>query len=1045
MSDGHDELIKEYLIESQEHLANIETDLLAIEAAGANIDEILVNKVFRAAHSIKGGAGFFNLSKIQELAHKTENVLDMIRSRQMVPNPEIINILLLAFDKLREMIHGYQDSNTTDITEHVVALTGLTTAHLPQEQKTSVTSVVEVTPPKGSKPLKVSEFDLNSALKTGHTVYLIEFDMIHDVHRMGRNPLTIFNGLLACGRILECAVDLGAVGSLDDDSANNIPLNVVFASMLPLEGIPSVVDLPEDKIKVLHRPAEVQQLAAEPAAAPAATVEEAPASAPAVTPAAEPQAVTTPKAAPATTAAAGSSQVDSSLRVSVSLLETLMNLAGELVLSRNQLVEAIARNDTRSVNASGQRINLVTSELQETIMQTRMQPIGNILNKFPRVVRDLAKELKKDIQLQLSGKDVEMDKTIVEGLSDPLTHMVRNAVDHGVEAPEVRIRSGKPAQGKVTIKAYHEAGQVVVEIADDGKGLDPQKIANAALNKGLITKEQLKTMSAKEMMALVFLPGLSTAEKVTDVSGRGVGMDVVKTNLDKLGGKVEIESEIGKGTNFRIKLPLTLAIIPSLLVSVGGERFAVPQVNVNELIRISADQIQKRIEIVGDAEVLLLRGNLIPIVHLSDVLGIEKTFIDESGQRHIDRRAIADRRSPKHDLFENTQGDEDKDTAANRRTTDRRFHARSDMNIVVVTAGIFQYGLIVEELHDTVEIVVKPLGRHLKGLREYAGATIMGDGRVAIILDVAGIANKVSLTSLSGSTRAKELSEEAETAREKRQDVQSFLLFRNAPQEQCAVPLDLVARIEQVSGNQVEMIGGKRSMQYRGATLPLVTLSDAASVSTLADDQERVVVVFEISGKEIGLLAAMPVDVIETSVVIDQNTLKQKGIMGSAIINELTTMIIDIHELVETVAPELAQNERREKNVVAGEAPVVLLAEDSDFFRAQVRKFIESDGYQVIAGEDGQAAWEMLQEKGDIVKIVVTDIEMPRMTGLEFTQKIRGDQRFAHLPIIALTSLASEEDIAKGKSLGVSDYQIKLDKEKLLDGIRRLLNESAAA
>jgi two-component system chemotaxis sensor kinase CheA len=398
------------------------------------------------------------------------------------------------------------------------------------------------------------------------------------------------------------------------------------------------------------------------------------------------------------------------LRVSVELLESLMNLAGELVLSRNQLRSVLNQSACKGVQASFQRINLVTSELQDAIMHTRMQPIGNVLGKFPRVVRDMARAMKKDIQLDIRGKDVGLDKSLIEGLSDPLTHMVRNAADHGIESVEDRLRAGKRATGTMRIEARHEAGQVVVEIADDGRGLDPEKIAGAALKRGLITKEMAASMSEKEKMDLIFMPGLSTAEKVTDVSGRGVGMDVVKTNLARLGGKVEIESEPGQGTLFRIKLPLTLAIIPSLVVSVNGERFAIPQISVVELIRIRAEKIKERVEVIGDAEVLLLRDELIPIVRFADVLGIPRTYTNtETGETYGDRRnQLADRRA---NLAQSGEADEDAASRLQQRQAeDRRQAAASDLEIVVVTTGAMKYGLVVESFHTGEEIVVKPWG-----------------------------------------------------------------------------------------------------------------------------------------------------------------------------------------------------------------------------------------------------------------------------------------------------------------------------------------------
>ncbi len=528
------------------------------------------------------------------------------------------------------------------------------------------------------------------------------------------------------------------------------------------------------------------------------------------------------------------------------------------------------------------------------------------------------------------------------------------------------------------------------------------------------------------------------------MSGRGVGMDVVKTNLDLLGGKVEVDSVPGKGTNITIRLPLTLAIIPSLLLSVNGERFAIPQVHVSELIHISADQIQKRIEIVGNSEVLMLRGALIPLVRLSDILGIEKQIENsETNTLTADQRArLADRRSPKYD-FDSAEPIVEKaalETDMRKRSAiESRYHATSNLNIVVITTGAMQYGLVVDQLHDTVEIVVKPLGRHFKGLREYAGATILGDGNVALILDASGIAAKTGLVSMAGSRRAQELS--AETAREESSEEHSLLTFRNAPHEYCAIPMDLVVRILQVQNEQIEWAGGRRTMQYRNASLPLVTLKDTAQVSELLPNQEKAVVIFNVLGHEVGLLAGMPVDVLETKAAIDHKTLHQKGVLGSAILDGNTTLILDIFEMVATLHPDWAAEAEQNGTQSTGSGDVILLAEDSDFFRGQVRRYLESDGYSVISAVDGQEAWELLQSNSDKVRLVLTDIEMPRMDGLGLTRAIRADQRYNALPIIALTSLASEEDNSRGYSAGVNEYQVKLDREKLLEGIRNLLQK----
>ncbi|MCK5680458.1 chemotaxis protein CheW, partial [bacterium] len=694
--------------------------------------------------------------------------------------------------------------------------------------------------------------------------------------------------------------------------------------------------------------------------------------------------------------------------------------------------------------------------LQEAIMMTRMQPIGSVFNKFPRIVRDMSQQLNKDINLVITGKDVELDKTIVEGLNDPLTHLIRNSADHGIELPETRVAADKPRAGRIDLKAYHEAGQVNIEITDDGGGLDAERIADKALEKGMISADQHATMSRKEKMALILLPSLSTAEKVTDVSGRGVGMDVVKSNIDQLGGQIEISSETGKGTTIRIKLPLTLAIIPSLLVSIGNERFALPQVNVSELVRVGAAQIKDRIERVGDSEVMPLRGELIPLIRLSTALGIKKTVIDpESGEKIDDRRElIADRRSPETDADKSLSADLEAESNEQKRSgEERRYKASSDLNIVVVSAGLFKYGLVVDDLHDSIEIVVKPLGRHLKQLSNYAGATIMGDGRVALILDVGGVAKLANLSSMAGSKRAQDLLDASDGSKTK--DHQALLLFNNGPKEPCAVPLDIVERVEQVNFEDIETKSGQKVIKYRDGSLPLFSLADVADTTELNKDQELIVIVFTVADREIGLMASEPVDTLEIKSVIDHDTLKGTGIMGSAIIKDETTLIIDIHEIVETLKPDWFKRRRQQKDrkkeaqrqaategttYVPPSIKKILLVEDSDFFRAQLKKYIDDDERQCIQAEDGLIAWNWLQEHPDELSLIITDIEMPNMNGFELCQNIRNDHRFDHIKIIAVTSLAADEHIAKGKSVGIDDYQIKLDKEKLLASIDKNIN-----
>ena len=737
---------------------------------------------------------------------------------------------------------------------------------------------------------------------------------------------------------------------------------------------------------------------------------------------------------------------EDTLRVNVGLLDTLMNLAGELVLSRNQFQAAIVQNNHRLLNSAGQRLSQVTSEIQDAIMRTRLQPIENVFSKLPRVVRDLSNNLGKEVKLDIRGKEVALDRSLVEGLSDPLTHMVRNAIDHGIERPDERKRAGKDRTGTLYVEARHEAGQVVIEIADDGKGIDGQRVAQAAVNKGLITAEQLKGMSAQEQISLILLPGLSTAEKVSDVSGRGVGMDVVKTNLDRLGGQLDINSTPGLGSQFRIKLPLTLTIIPALIVSAEGERFAIPQINVEELLRIRPEETKSRIEVVGETEVLLLRDRILPLLRLDEFLGVIPSYADPNTEkRELDRRVhLADRRSPHYteagepviDLEAPRPG-----PPIARRSDGRRSSERGALEIAVVTTGMFQYALVVQAFHNTEEIVVKPLGHHLKESREYAGATILGDGAVALIIDGAGLAAKAELTSAAVTQRARDQEDAEQTESDADQSGHSLLLFRNAPDEHCAIPLGAVRRIERIKPEQVENAGGRRTMKYRDQSLPLVTLSDTAQVQPISGARDLAVIVSNIYGREVGLLGAMPVDVAEAGSTIDGTTHRQKGIAGSAILGGHTTLIADLVELVDSVYPEWGTKANSQGPVAAAgaEQATILLAEDSDFFRSQLRHFLEADGYAVLDAADGEIAWSLLQKNPDKVQLVVTDIEMPNMNGLDLTRHIRADNRVARLPVIALSSLASDEDMAQGKSAGVDDYQIKLDRDALMGRVHSLL------
>ncbi len=1066
-----DETLQMYIEESLDHLGDIESDLLTIEEAGANIDLDLVNNVFRAAHSIKGGAGFMGLTTIKDLSHHLENVLGLIRTKELIPDSGKVSVLLKGFDELETLLNNIETSNEVDVSGHIADLENITKASLPDEQQDLVSEIVDIVLPDGRVFPQVSMFEIQQHQSQGKNIFLVEYDLIHDIQRKEKNPIEVLNNLERTGTIIDSRIDLESVGTLFDEAVPiRIPFQVLYASIIEYDMAETLFDLEPHYIHAVSEDMTVSTRVAEPSAVPIAmpsTDRQTTAPAVAVQPAktqarqAVKTAASTPSAAPAApkprkTAAQEKpvpvkpekepnvgAKPQTSLRVNVGLLDTLMNLAGELVLSRNQLLQGITSSNGKATELSSQRIDMITSELQEAIMRTRMQPIANILNKFTRVVRDLSQQLGKSIDLEIEGKDVELDKTILESINDPLTHLVRNSVDHGIETPAERERMGKNATGKIVLRAFHEAGQVNLVISDDGKGLDPDKIAVSAVEKGLMTEQQVDGMSEKQKMELIMLPGFSTAKEVTDVSGRGVGMDVVTTNIESLGGIIELDSTPGKGTDIQIKLPLTLAIIPSQITSVGNERYAVPQVNLNELLRIPAGQVKEKIEKVGDAAVVRLRGELLPLLNLSEMLGIEKKYKDpERDEALLDRRHnLADRRSKQHIITEDgfvVTGPDQEQDHPERTKEDRRYHAASAMNIAVVSAGAFKYGLVVDQLYDSEEIVVKPVGRHLKKCSAYAGATIMGDGKVALILDISNLAQMADLSSLS---EAGQMAREAEAAAEAAKDKAALLTFKNCDTEHFAAPLSIVERIERIQTSAIERIGDRKVVQYRGGALPLYELSQVADFSPLPEKEFQEVIVFKIKDRELGLMVTPPVDALEVILDVDEGTLKQPAVSGSMIINNHTTLLVDIFEMVKILNPDWFKEEAGivAKTVESG-GKIVLFAEDSAFFRNQVKTFLEEDGLKVIEAEDGLIAWELLKERVNEIDLVVTDLEMPNMDGFELTKRIKTDPKYAHLDVIALTSLASDAHIEKGKKVGIDEYEIKLDREKLMRLIRKKLN-----
>lgn len=1069
-----DEVIELFLEESREHLNGIEHGLLAIETEGENVSEEIINDVFRAIHSIKGGAGFLGFNNVKELSHDMENLLNLLRSKEILPSPDVITPLLSAADLLKNMINDARSSEEMDITEHITSLRTIITASLTDNNKQSLDNKIRILQSGGKEIFQISEFDLEQFHKAGKHIYLVEYDLIKDIQNKGKTPMEVISDLQKTGVFIDSKVDVDAVGNIDANiETMSIPFFILFATVLDTEVIGTMVEIDPSRIQKLSE-SDMNESVESPSDTnkvkktvvvtenkqeekPAETEEVLPQEPHVEEGIASTDSCTDKKPDNSTLKQQKQSMSDNlsdnTLRVNIKILNTLMTLAGELVLARNQLVQTVSSWDKASVENTSQRIDLITAELQEAIMSTRMQPIGNVFNKFRRVVRDMSMSLGKEVNLIIEGEDVELDKTIIEAIGDPLTHLVRNAVDHGLERKKDRVKNGKKPVGVIKLKAFHEAGQVIIEIEDDGRGINTDSIKKKALENGLYNKTQLDNMMEKEIINLIFYPGFSMAEKITDISGRGVGMDVVRTNLSKLGGIIDINTIVGLGSKFRIKLPLTLAIIPSLLVSVENERYAIPQVNLVELVRVPASQVKNKIEKIGSSLVIRLRGDLLPLIRFRDIAKITSdTYIDPAtGDECSNRREnLVDRRNNlSKEMSEPLQQEQEADKSLSlhkgknqqkRKGKDRRYRANSAINIVVVAAGDFHYGIIVDNLLDSEEIVVKPLGRHLQGCREYAGATILGDGHVALILDVVGISKNMELES-----NAREVEKESvmrtvdknKTA----ENAQSLLVIENASAEYFAIPLGLISRIERITKDDIETLGGRRVVKYRGGSLLLFSIEEAVDVKPRTDMDNPYIVVFPVAGREVGILVSHVVDIVDAAVEIDEVTFIQPGIVGSVRIMDKIILLLDLYNIIARLMPEWV-NEIKNKTS-QDDNPTILIVEDSDFFRNQIKGFIEDAGFNVLSACDGLEGLELLDQHVEDIDIILTDIEMPNMDGLTMTKKIRSDTRFELIPIIAITSVAGDVATSKGREAGITEYMIKLDRENILEVVKRELTAAS--
>ncbi|MFZ0963307.1 MAG: chemotaxis protein CheW [Terriglobia bacterium] len=933
-----DDIVKDFLVESNENLDQLDRDLVTLEKDPA-AREVLAS-IFRTIHTIKGTSGFLGFPRLESVTHVGENLLSQLRDGRLLLNAEITSGLLAMVDAVRQMLVNIETTGQEgegDFTSLIETLTCLQGGEMKKKKKSAAEVAIPPAPSAGLLPADTAPPSPPADLPPAPQVMEEP-----DCEPEKADPS------LRLGEILVQA------GGANPDVVN--------------EGLKLQHEGDDRRLGEIL----VEKGAAKPAAVQDALQVQAEARGPALS--------------------------DSNIRVDVSLLDKLMNLVGELVLARNQILQfSSTQQDTSFLNTS-QRLNLITTELQEGVMKTRMQPIGNIWSKFPRVVRDLATACGKQVNIEMQGKETELDKTIIESIKDPLTHLVRNAIDHGIEMPDKRLALGKPPEGHLLLRAFHEGGQVNIEISDDGAGIDLERVKQKALEKGLIAPDQAARLSDRELLNLLFLPGFSTADKVTNVSGRGVGMDVVKTNIEKIGGTVDIQNRLGQGTTLKIKIPLTLAIIPALIVTSNGDRYAIPQVSLLELVRLEGEQARKGIEMIHGAAVYRLRGKLLPLVNLNHELRVDgsknvteqkgpegstalagagsdaqaldfasarskhllwksrlRDFLDgkstltlaeaishkdcalgkwlySSGLQQFGKLPEVQQLESLHQQFHgvvrevislktsgNTAGSERELARVESLSAqivsllsglERQMAESNAVNIVVLQADDRHFGLVVDEINDTEEIVVKPLGKQLKGIPTFAGATIMGDGQVALILDVLGVAQLANVVS---EVRDRSVGEKAAETESRHDDGESLLLLGGPDDGRMAMPLSLVARLEEFARTAVEQTEGRHVVQYRGQILPLIHLSSAlaerreqprtSGPSEPGGEDEKIqVVVYTDQGRSVGLVVDRILDIAHEAVKIKQQSGRQ-GTLGSRVVQGRVTELLDVKGIIQTADP----------------------------------------------------------------------------------------------------------------------------------------------
>ncbi|WP_426611058.1 hybrid sensor histidine kinase/response regulator [Bradyrhizobium sp. McL0616] len=928
-----DDLLREFLTETSESLDTVDNQLVKFEQEPNNAK--ILDNIFRLVHTIKGTCGFLGLPRLEALAHAGETLMSKFRDGMPV-TAGAVTVILASIDRIKEILAGLEATEAE-----------------PEGTDRDLIDKLEAMVEQGMATMSASAQPIAAAPVTEAPPLVPEAPVA-----AAPAPAKDMTQGALIDQTLERPLRPGEV-SLDD-------LERAFRE--------TAIEAPAPVAKAEAKAEPVTE-----APAPVAAKETAKEAKPAK------EKVAAKKSAAEEGASEGDRIANQSIRVNVDTLEHLMTMVSELVLTRNQLLEISRRNEDTEFKVPLQRLSNVTAELQEGVMKTRMQPIGNAWQKLPRIVRDLSSELGKQIELEMHGADTELDRQVLDLIKDPLTHMVRNSADHGLETPAERLAGGKGEQGTIRLSAYHEGGHIIICIADNGRGLNTDKIKAKAISSGLATESELEKMSEAQIHKFIFAPGFSTAAAITSVSGRGVGMDVVRTNIDQIGGTIDIKSVAGEGSSVTIKIPLTLAIVSALIVEAAGDRFAIPQLSVVELVRARANS-EHRIERIKDTAVLRLRNKLLPLIHLKKLL-------------KIDDGAASD---PENGF------------------------------IVVTQVGSQTFGIVVDGVFHTEEIVVKPMSTKLRHIDMFSGNTILGDGAVIMIIDPNGIAKALGAAGSSAHDMADDNGAHHVGSGEQ---TTSLLVFRAGSSQPKAVPLGLVTRLEELPADKIEFSNGRYMVQYREQLMPLVAMESV----TIASQGAQPILVFSDDGRSMGLVVDEIIDIVEERLNIEVGG-SSHGILGSAVIKGQATEVIDVGHFLPMAFSDWFTRKEMKPSL---HSQSVLLVDDSAFFRNMLAPVLKAAGYRVRTAPTAQEGLAAL--RAQTFDVVLTDIEMPDMNGFEFAEVIRSDSNLGAMPIIGLSALVSPAAIERGRQAGFHDYVAKFDRPGLIAALKEQTAGAAGA